>query len=127
MAGSEHDEGRRSDPHPLGEVIRGVLGAGPLRAGVALGRLARAWDQVVGERLAGRSRPLGLERDVLTVSADNSSWAAQATFLAGEICRRANEVLGSDQVVSVRVVVASPAGRRGVQGGSRGPGSVTPR
>lgn len=110
----------------MGEVIRGVLGTGPLRGGVALGRLARSWDRVVGERLAGRSTPVRLERGSLVVSVESSSWAAQATFLAEEICRRANETLGSEDVRSVRVVVGRPE-QNAPQSGSRRPGGVTPR
>jgi hypothetical protein len=60
------------------------------------------------------------------VSAESSSWAAQATFLADEIRRRANEILGSEEVVSVRVVVGRAA-RNDPGRGSWQPGSVTPR
>jgi predicted nucleic acid-binding Zn ribbon protein len=126
MAGSDRADERRTEPQSVGEVIRGVLAAGPLRGGVALGRLARSWGGVVGEQLAGRSSPARLERGVLVVSAESSPWAAQATFLSEEIRRRANEILGSDQVVSVRVVVARGGGS-GVLRGPRRPGSDTPR
>jgi predicted nucleic acid-binding Zn ribbon protein len=125
VASGRADEGRR-EPQPLGEVIRGVLGSGPMRSGMALGRLARSWDRVVGERLATRSAPMRLEGGGLVVSAASSSWAAQVAFLSQEIRRRANDILGSEEVHSVRVLVD-----RGDQGGSGstpwGPGSVTPR
>jgi predicted nucleic acid-binding Zn ribbon protein len=119
------DEGRK-EPQALGEVIRGVLGAGPMRSGMDLGRLARSWDRVVGERLAERSSPRRLERGALVVSAESSSWAAQVTFLAQEIGRRANEILGSEEVRSVRVVV--DRGEQNAPGSSPWrPGGVTPR
>lgn len=126
MAGSGRAEGRREEPEALGEVIRGVLGSGPMRSGMALGRLARSWDQVVGERLAARSAPVGLERGGLAVSAATSSWAAQVTFLSRDIVRRANEILGSEEVFSVRVLVAGDA-QHGAGRAPRRPGGVTPQ
>lgn len=126
MAGSDRGDDRRTEPESVGEVIRGVLGTGPLRGGVALGRLARSWDRVAGERLAARSSPARLDRGALVVSAESSSWAAQATFLADEIRRRANEILGSEEVVSVRVVVGGAARNEAGRGSWR-PGSATPR
>jgi hypothetical protein len=124
--GSGSADERRKEPQALGEVIRGVLGTGPMRSGMALGRLARSWDQVVGERLAGRSSPLRLERGGLVVSVASSSWGAQVTFLAEEIGRRANDILGSEEVRSVRVVVG-PAEQTAPGSRRWPPGGVTPR
>jgi hypothetical protein len=124
--GSGSADDRRKEPQALGEVIRGVLGSGPMRSGMALGRLARSWDRVVGERLAGRSAPKRLEHGGLLVSAASSSWAAQVTFLSQEIRRRANGILGSEEVRSVRVVVDG----RDQDGSGRPswrPGGVTPQ
>jgi hypothetical protein len=124
--GSGSADDRRKEPQALGDVIRGVLGSGPMRSGMALGRLARSWDRVVGERLAGRSAPKRLERGGLVVSAASSSWAAQVTFLSQEIRRRANDILGSEEVRSVRVVVDG-RDQHGSVRPSRGPGGVTPQ
>ncbi len=76
-----------------------------MRAGIALGRLTRSWSSVVGERLAPETSPGALDRGRLVVSASTTGWAAQAAFLKDEICRRANEVLGSKEVATVVVVV----------------------
>jgi predicted nucleic acid-binding Zn ribbon protein len=126
MVGSGPADERRKEPQALGEVIRGVLGSGPMRSGMALGRLARSWDSVVGKRLAERSTPMRLERGGLVVSAASSSWAAQVTFLSQEIRRRANHILGSEEIRSVRVLVDG-----GDQHGSGRtpwrPGGVTPQ
>lgn len=124
--GSGSADDRRKEPQALGDVIRGVLGSGPMRSGMALGRLARSWDRVVGEQLAGRSAPKRLERGGLVVSAASSSWAAQVTFLSQEIRRRANGILGSEEVRSVRVVV-DDRDHHGSGRSSWGPGGVTPQ
>jgi hypothetical protein len=125
-AESEGGESEAREPQALGDVIRGVLGTGRMRSGVALGRLARAWDQVVGERLSARSIPVRLEGGGLVVSAASSSWAAQVTFLSEDIRRRANGVIGWEEVQSVRVVVDRDR-RRAPDSPPWSPGGITPQ
>jgi predicted nucleic acid-binding Zn ribbon protein len=78
-----------------------------MRKGVALGRLARAWPQVVGEQLARQTFPLALDEGGLLVAASSAAWGSQVRFLAAEIAAKANGTLGIDEVRTVRVTVAS--------------------
>jgi predicted nucleic acid-binding Zn ribbon protein len=77
----------------IGAVLDELLDRRPWRSGLALGELARRWDEVVGERLARASTPLSLERGLLVVQAASSAWAAQLEFLASEVRQRANQVM----------------------------------
>lgn len=43
------------------------------------------WKPVVGELLAERSHPIKLERDILFVGVQNSSWLQELTLLKPEI------------------------------------------
>ena len=72
---------------------------------MSVGRLAKAWPEVVGERLAAETRPSRLEAGTLVVQATSGPWGSQATFLAKEILKRANQALGGEEVKRVRVVV----------------------
>ena len=62
--------------------------------GVPIGQLASDWAAVVGERLAAESAPVSLDGGVLVVAATDGPWGAQVRFLAGEIAKKANAVLG---------------------------------
>jgi predicted nucleic acid-binding Zn ribbon protein len=75
------------------------------RRGLALGRLARSWVDIVGPGLARETEPFSLEDGGLVVSVSTGAWGAQVRFLAHEIRRRANEVLGAEEVQLVRVTV----------------------
>lgn len=98
--------GPRSDrPRRLGEVLEEVLADPAFERGLPVGRLAAAWAEVVGPRLAAETAPRSLEAGVLTVAATTGPWGAQARFLADEIRRRANAALGVEAVRTVRVVV----------------------
>lgn len=105
-------EEKRRDGAGIGEVVRDLLRGGVWRRGIALGRLARGWDSVVGERLAKVCRPLGLDDGKLLVGASSAAWAAQLGFLSNEVAKKANELLGVGQIKSVRVVVEGPGDRR---------------
>ena len=103
---------RRDDATPLSEIVGGLLGRRPFVRGVAVGRLARSWPDVVGERLAHETRPARLDAGTLTVQATSGPWGSQAQFLAEAIRERANELLGSDEVKRVQVQVGPGRGDR---------------
>ena len=115
MAASGRDRGRsgrgrgatdRSEEmKPVGGVLREAMGSERFRRGLALGRLARSWDEVVGAALARETEPLSLDQGGLVVSVSSGAWGAQVRFLAHDIRRRANEVLGAQEVRTVRVTV----------------------
>jgi hypothetical protein len=111
--GFAHRRDRRStDPVAIGDVVDGLLAEGTFNRGMPVATLARAWPQVVGERLAKATIPDGLEGGVLVVRASDGPWGAQAKFLCEEIRRRADEALGGGVVTGVRVVVGDTRNRR---------------
>ncbi len=93
------------EPAGIGSVIKELLGTPRLRQGMALGRLARAWTDVVGESLAAQTEPVALDGAGLVVGASSPAWGAQVRFLAEDIRRRASEALDGSPVGPVRVVI----------------------
>jgi len=85
--------------------MAGLMRDRVLAGGMRVGRLARTWPQVVGERLAAETAPVRLDGGILIVAATDGPWGAQARFLAEEIRRQANEALGGEAVKRVHVVV----------------------
>jgi predicted nucleic acid-binding Zn ribbon protein len=90
---------------PIGDVVDGLLREEVFSRGMPIAQLAMAWSRIVGPRLAAETAPATLEGGVLTVSATNGPWGAQARFLHEEIRAKANEALGSDVITSVRIVL----------------------
>jgi hypothetical protein len=90
----------------VGDVVRRLLGQRVFSRGIGVGKLARSWADVVGERLATETRPSKLEGGTLVVQASAGPWGSQARFLAEEIRKRANELLGTGDVKRVQVVIA---------------------
>jgi hypothetical protein len=102
--------GEEVPPVPIGEAIAAVgeeLGVGDPRM---LGRLERAWPELVGPAIAEHARIRSLRRGVLTIAVDAAPWATQLRYLESEIVERAAALLGSDTVTGARVVVEPPSG-----------------
>ena len=109
--GQRRDE-RTGDPVAIGDVVDRLLDEDLFRRGMPIATLVRAWPDLLGERLADATTPVSLEGGCLVVRAPDGPWGAQATYLADEIRRRADEALGGDAVTSIRIVIGSQQNRR---------------
>jgi len=74
-------------PEPIATVLLRASGS-ESRHGAPLP--PRAWHDAVGDRIARRTRPMRLERGVLTVRAATAVWAQELTFVAPTILQRLN-------------------------------------
>lgn len=96
---------RGQDPAPLADLLGGATRR---RRGWATrlegARVHGLWIEIAGEQLGRHTEPVRLHGGVLVVRADSATWATQVRYLGGELAERANAVLGSEQVTSVRVV-----------------------
>jgi len=104
---SRKDE-RTADETRIGTIVDGLMRERLFARGVPIGQLASDWAAVVGDRLAAESAPVSLDGGLLVVSTTDGPWGAQVRFLAGEIAKKANAVLGAPTVVRVQVVVRPP-------------------
>ncbi|HEX2049006.1 MAG TPA: DUF721 domain-containing protein [Actinomycetota bacterium] len=96
------------DPVRLRDALGGATARFGLRDPVATGRLWAAWRDVVGPEIARRAEPTSLRDGVLRVRAESPAWATEIGYLADEIRRRADEVVGRGTVVEVRVWTGPP-------------------
>lgn len=85
----------------LGSFIRDRRWAGRLQS---LSVHAR-WQDLVGPELARRCEPVRIAGGQLLIRAETPTWAAQLRYLIPRIRQRVAEVVGEDEVRSVRVVV----------------------
>lgn len=96
---------RRGRRGPRGQAIRAAeVLAGLLdRHGVARElrehRVLARWRDLVGDALADRTWPDGLDRGVLWVRVKNSSWLHQLSFLRDDLVTRVNQEMGDPPLV----------------------------
>lgn len=62
-------------------------------------RVATHWREIVGDLVASRAWPDGLDKGVLWVRVRTSAWVHQLSFLKDEIVARANRVVGDPPLV----------------------------
>ena len=98
---------RRSDPTPVGEILRGIVSGRGWPEHLAVGRLRTGWGEVAGPLLAARSDPVRLSDGVLTIRADPGAWATELSMLAPRIAAKADAHLGGGLVREVRVVASA--------------------
>ena len=85
----------------LDRVLR-RLGA-PSRAGVEV--VFDRWDEVVGESMAARTRPLAIDAGTLVVGCDEPALATHVRFLEPQLVARLDELAGSRQITRIEVRV----------------------
>ena len=93
------------------DLLPGLLERFGLASGVAGWRAVREWPEVVGERVARRTRAVSFEKGVLLVEVDGSAWLQELGFLKRELIGQLNRHLGSNQVRHLRFVMT----RGGIQ------------
>ncbi|HYM81105.1 MAG TPA: DUF721 domain-containing protein [Candidatus Limnocylindria bacterium] len=95
----------------LGDLLPGMLEALGLAEGVAGWRAVEAWPDIVGERIARRTRARSFQDGVLLVEVEGSAWLQELGYLKRELVAQLNRRLGSNQVRGLHLVMA----RGGIQ------------
>ena len=91
-------------PQGLGGLLGDVVRARGWEEQVRAARLHEAWPAIVGEQLAGRSRPGRLRGGVLQVVVEAPRWATQLQYMTDQLAGRVVAETGLP-VNEVRVVV----------------------
>jgi predicted nucleic acid-binding Zn ribbon protein len=87
----------------VGEVLNSLGVRLGLGRSADVGIIWKRWDQIVGTTIAGHAEPSSLRDGLLRIRAESPAWAAELSYLAGEIKTRANELVGRDAITDVRV------------------------
>lgn len=89
---------------PLSGVLPRVLRRHGLEDGMLGWRAVNEWPEVVGPRLARRTRAVAFHEGTLRVEVEGSAWMHELGFLKRDLVRRINQHLGSEGVRDVRFV-----------------------
>jgi predicted nucleic acid-binding Zn ribbon protein len=68
-------------------------------------RLAQQWEEIVGETIAGHSRPEAIRFRKLILRVDSSVWIQQLSFFKKEMIEKANNALGGRVIDEVQLRV----------------------
>jgi predicted nucleic acid-binding Zn ribbon protein len=99
----------RREPVPLRDALAAVGRDLGVPDPDVVARVVGLWEELVGPAVAAHARVHSVHAGVCTVTVDEPVWATQLRYLEQGLIERAETVLGSGVVQSVRVVVAPPA------------------
>lgn len=107
---------------PLKGLLSGAAGRFGLDDALTTGTLWKRWREIVGPGVADHAEPTSLRGGVLRIRADSPVWAHEIGYLVEEIRTRANESLGAEAVIEIKVYNAPGAGPPAAPEG--GPGAT---
>ncbi len=76
---------RKKEVLPAGSLVAETLAGYGLSETIRTYRIAAEWDQLVGERIAKRARPIGISRRVLQVQVASSAWLHELGLLKNQL------------------------------------------
>jgi predicted nucleic acid-binding Zn ribbon protein len=68
-------------------------------------QLVDHWPEILGAQVAQHATLQNLRDDTITISVGSGAWATQLRYLEADIVHRVAEVIGSDAINHVRIVV----------------------
>ena len=86
----------------VGDILPTVLKSIGLDQRLREQEILAIWPEVVGEEVAARTRPFKIERGVLHVRVDHSTWMQELHFMENEILRKLREKAPDIKLVRIR-------------------------
>jgi predicted nucleic acid-binding Zn ribbon protein len=78
----------------LGRALQSLLRRWGIDGKVRERQAASLWNQVVGQRIAGRTEVLRVEDGKIFVLVNSSSWRTELVFMKPKIVQRLNQAVG---------------------------------
>lgn len=106
--------GAGREPTGLDDVMDSLTTVMGWSSPLARGELLSAWSRLVGDDIAARSQPVGIEEGVLSVQCDSTAWATQLRMMQGDILTSVVRDFPDAGVTGVRVLgPGAPSWKRG--------------
>ena len=86
----------------VGDILPTVLKSIGLGQRLREQEILAIWPDVVGEEVAARTRPYKIEKGVLHVRVDHSTWMHELHFMEKEILRKLKERAPDIELVRIR-------------------------
>ena len=106
--------GTGRDPAGLDDVMDSLTRVMGWTSPLARGELLSAWSSLVGEDVAARSQPVGVEEGVLSIQCDSTAWATQLRLMQSDILTSIVTAFPEAEVSGVRILgPGAPSWKRG--------------
>ncbi len=103
---------KKDNSNPVSEILPGIIQQKGWEIQLELYDIFRNWFELVGEEIAGCSRPLKVERGVLWVEVENSAWLQQLQYQKIWILDELNSFLQLSRLADLRLVLKTVENRQ---------------
>jgi len=86
---------------PVGSLLQQVLGNQGLAERLSRYQAWLIWDQLVGEQIASRARPLRLRQGILEVQVDHPVWMQQLQLLKPKILEKLHQQIPNAGITDI--------------------------
>lgn len=101
---------KESDSNTISNILPGLIKQKGWKVQLEQYEIFRRWNELVDEEIAGCSRPLKIERDILWLEVDNSAWLQQLQYQKHWLLEELNKFLTLSRLSDMRLVIDT--GRR---------------
>lgn len=109
---------RRGKPSSLADILRERFGSLGLEKRLHQAQIFSRWEETVGSRIAGHSRPAYVRNGRLTIIVDSPAWSQQLSLLRPDLLRKMAAVIGEGVITDIYLTsgtVDPPTPREEVQ------------
>ena len=89
-------------PQPIHAILEQTLKALEIDVPLKTYSILGAWDEIVGESVAGHSQPRAIRNRILFVDVSHSTWMQQLQFLKPTLLEKVNAFLGEPLIQDIR-------------------------
>lgn len=101
MAGKDRRSGNKNI-HKIDEALNSLWDNLGLSEQAELFQTLAQWDEIAGEKIAAKTKPLYVKNRILYVRAEGAAWMHEFQYSKGDIIRKINEKLGRPLVRDIR-------------------------
>ncbi len=89
-------------PQPIHSVLERTLKGLEIDLPIRTHAIWGAWEEIVGEGVAGQTRPRAVRNGILFIDVSHSTWVQQLQFLKPTLLEKINTFLGTASIQDIR-------------------------
>lgn len=97
-----NDKKPKRGPEKISGILDSVLEQSGINRRSSERRILDDWEEIVGEGIAGNSRPVDIHDGVLYLEAGHPAWKQELNMLMPEIIEKVNKVYGPGTVKAIK-------------------------
>lgn len=101
MAGKSGRSGNKNI-HRIDEALNALWDKLGLSEQAELFETLGQWEEIAGEKIAAKTKPLYVKNRILYVKSDGAAWMHEFQYSKGDIIRKLNERLGRPLIKDIR-------------------------